>query len=129
MAQVRPIADAEAARNPTTELLLAIANELAGLERAGAMLQDLVAGKVRSGALSGMALLDAQGADLLVQQLGELSRFLTTYAKAIRNNAADPLTTALDGVLLSALSRRLASNPEDENPPASGPASGEVEMF
>lgn len=94
---------------PTTELLFAIANELANLERSGAMLQELVAGKVRSGTLSGMALLDAQDADLLVQHLAELSRFLKNYADGLQSGTPDPLSSALNSVLLGSLSLRLAS--------------------
>jgi len=109
---------------PTAELMTAVAAELADLGRASAMLQELVAGKVRAGDLSGMALLDAQDADLLAQRLGELAKFLHTYASGLRNNVADPLTPALESILLGALVQRLSCNAEQ---PAA--ASGELEVF
>lgn len=114
-------------REPSTELLNAVAQELSDLGRTGAMLQDLIAGKVRSGALSGMALLDAQAADLLVQHLNELAKFLRAYAQGLQSDAQDPLALALDSILLSALSRRLAparaTNGESEQ------SAGDLEMF
>jgi len=115
-------------RAPSTELLLAVAQELSDLGRTGAMLQDLIAGKVRSGALSGMALLDAQAADLLVQHLTELAKFLRAYADGMQSSASDPLGLALDSILLSALSRRLAPHRAEE-PEIAVSDAGDLEMF
>lgn len=110
---------------PPAAILLAVASELAALGRTGSMLQELVAGKVRTGALTGMALLDAQDADLLVQSLAELSNFLRAYAEGLQASAPDALLNALDGVKLSALSGRLL--PERAQTASHGP--GGLDLF
>jgi hypothetical protein len=120
----RPLA-APDAREPSTDLLMAVAQELSDLGDTGAMLQDLIAGKVRAGELDGRALLDAQAADLLVQQLSELAKFLRAYAQGLQTDIPDPLGAALNNVLLSALSRRLAPSRAVE----SEQSSGDLEMF
>lgn len=125
MAAVAETVEQDSHRLPA-EVLFAVAQELAALGRTGAMLQELIANKAREGELSGMAFVDAQAADLLVQHLTELAKFLETYAEGINANARDPLAAALDNVLLSALSRRLAS-PRAEDSPA--PAPGDLDMF
>jgi hypothetical protein len=124
----RSLASASAQRPPSTDLLIAVSQELSELGRTGEMLQDLIAGKVRAGALSGMALLDAQAADLLVQHLTELAKFLRAYAEGLQSDAPDPVGVALNSVLLSALSRRLAPHRNDELDGASS-AAGDLEMF
>lgn len=125
MAAVAETLETESHRLPP-EVLFAVAHELAALGRTGAMLQELIANKARSGELTGMAFVDAQSADLLVQHLAELAKFFETYAEGIKAKARDPLAAALDNVLLSALSRRLASRRAQDD---ASLAPGDLDMF
>ncbi len=111
----------------TAGLLNAIGRELSELGRIGELLQGIVGAKIRSGAMSERALMDAQAADLLVQHLHELAAFLACYAEAVTTDDADPLGRALVGVRLGALVRRLAPERAVQAPPQV--AAGELDLF
>lgn len=108
-------------------VLKALARELAGLASAGLKLQDLIGAEVRTGKLGTEAMLDAQAADHLSQQLQELAKFLETYSDALQREDADPIRVATGCLVLGALAKRL-QDPGGILAPASS-ASGDLEMF
>jgi hypothetical protein len=110
------------------DLMLAVAQELSALNAMCATLQDVVAGKVRAGALSGGALVEAQAADAVAQHVAELEKFLRVYVDAIETLAEDPLGLALSGVSLTALGRRLAPHRAQQAAEPVTPA-GDLDLF
>lgn len=111
----------------TAGLLTAIGRELSELGRIGEVLQGVVGARIRSGALSEKALMDAQAADLLVQHLNELATFLDSYASAVASDDDDPLGRALKGVRLRGLVQRLA--PARAAQEGAAVSAGELDLF
>jgi hypothetical protein len=107
-------------------LLKAVAGELNQLGHIGLKLQDLIGAEVRTGKLGSAAMMDAQAADLLVQHLQELAKFLEAYS-ALTVRESDPIAVASDTLLLGGLASRL-SRPGSQMPHAPE-AGGDVEMF
>ncbi len=108
-------------------VLRALGRELAGLAGAGLKLQDLIGAEVRAGKLGAEAMLDAQAADLLSQQLQELAKFLEAYSDALQREDADPIRTATSSLVLGALAERLR-NPGGI-PTSVDSTNGDLEMF
>lgn len=107
------------------EVLGAVARELGDLGAASAALQELVAERIRGGAMSDTAVMDAQAADLLVQHLSELSKFVDAYARGLASAGADPLGSALETLVLGALAQRLSTLSSTQI----APDSGKLELF
>jgi hypothetical protein len=108
-------------------VLKAVAGELIELGRAGLKLQDLIGAEVRTGKLGAAAMMDAQAADLLVQHLHEIAKFLEAYSGALLVKDSDPLAVASGTLLLGGLAERLlhpGSRAADSPIP-----SGDIEMF
>lgn len=108
-------------------VLRALARELAALAAAGLKLQDLIGAEVRTGKLGTEAMLDAQAADLLSQQLQELAKFLETYTDALQREDADPIRVVTGCLVLGALAKRL-QDPGGILASASNDG-GDLEMF
>jgi lactam utilization protein B len=111
------------------DLMLAVAQELSALNAMCMTLQDVVAGKVRTGALTGGALVEAQAADAVAQQVAELEKFLRVYVDALETFAEDPLGRALSGVSLTALGRRLAPDRAAPQGSESATSPGDLDLF
>ncbi len=108
-------------------VLRALGRELAGLAAAGLKLQDLIGAEVRTGKLGAEAMLDAQAADLLSQQLQELAKFLESYSDAVEREDEDPIRAATGCLVLGALAERLRNL--GGIPTSVDSVSGDLEMF
>lgn len=113
--------------NTAISVLRALGRELFGLAGTGLKLQDLIGAEVRTGKLGTEAMLDAQAADLLSQQLQELAKFLEAYSDALQREDEDPIRAATGCLVLGALAKRLQD--PDGILTSVDSAGGDLEMF
>jgi len=109
------------------EVLKTLASVLADLGGIGQKLQEMIGSEFRTGKLGADAIMDAQAADLLVQYLHEISKFLGNYSAALLVEDADPLAAATSTLLLGGLVGRLMQS--CNSAVIAAVADGDIEMF
>lgn len=114
-----------------SEVLQALASELARMEDSGRSLEGLIS-RLAANALAEDGVIEGlQAIDELIQSMGALSRFIDVVSQLDAHINPDVLEDALGGVKLEALRRRLSVNQASGEDADGAPVapSGDVDMF
>jgi ubiquinone biosynthesis protein COQ9 len=96
-------------RDEFPAVALAVADELETLRRSCDELQELISRALRGGGFASAAIMELQAADVLMQTLQELSKFLRAYAWESQRRPDLALESAVGSIVLGALATRLST--------------------